>query len=107
MTTSRFFVCSLCQRPTTGWGNNPHPLIDSHDQCCDMCNENVINYRIVLCQRGIDRADKVPNDVAEMRKHLKLRCRLHNPKLYEGAKRKMIKQAARIAAENDIKETWR
>ena len=31
-------VCSLCGEKFTGWGNNPSPLADVDDRCCDDCN---------------------------------------------------------------------
>ena len=42
------FVCCLCGKKCTGWGNNPWPVDKTEDaRCCDECNsEKVIPARI-------------------------------------------------------------
>lgn len=37
--------CIICGKEIAGFGNNPWPLAD-HGQCCDECNEKVIEARI-------------------------------------------------------------
>lgn len=33
------FVCCICGKKITGWGNNPWPVDKSEDaRCCDTCN---------------------------------------------------------------------
>ena len=35
------WVCCLCGKPSSGFGNNPFPLCDENDtesRCCDICN---------------------------------------------------------------------
>lgn len=39
--------CSLCGEPFSGMGNNPEPLAEFEQRCCDVCNETkVIPARI-------------------------------------------------------------
>lgn len=48
MTTQNTFAqsCVLCHKDFIGYGNNPHPLADQEDRCCDTCNiERVIPAR--------------------------------------------------------------
>ena len=33
-------LCSICQTPFTGYGNNPEPV--NGGRCCDDCNQNVV-----------------------------------------------------------------
>ena len=40
-------VCCLCGKRLTDEGNEPWPLKDE-GRCCDTCNEDVIEARIVL-----------------------------------------------------------
>jgi len=45
MTTDSTKVCSLCEQPYEGYGNNPSPLTDrlgGFDRCCDDCNEELV-----------------------------------------------------------------
>lgn len=48
MADTKTFVCSICGREFTGWGNNPYPVTKGeNDRCCDDCNESkVIPARI-------------------------------------------------------------
>jgi len=41
--------CILCQRKIKGRGNNTRPL--AKGQCCDLCNNKVIEFRIKLSQQ--------------------------------------------------------
>lgn len=34
------FVCSICQLPFRGYGNNALPI--NPGRCCDRCDENVV-----------------------------------------------------------------
>ena len=37
------FTCCICGKETTGYGNNPAPVIDLPDsRCCDDCNINKV-----------------------------------------------------------------
>lgn len=39
--------CCLCGKMFKEWGNNPAPLADSKDSCCDDCNlKKVIPARL-------------------------------------------------------------
>ena len=42
------FVCCICGKKFTGWGNNPWPVSENPDaECCDECNATqVIPARI-------------------------------------------------------------
>ncbi len=33
-------ICSICQVPYTGWGNNAQPV--NNKRCCDYCNEHIV-----------------------------------------------------------------
>lgn len=33
-------ICSICQRPYTGFGNNAWPV--NEGRCCDACNSEVV-----------------------------------------------------------------
>jgi hypothetical protein len=33
------FNCSLCGREWSGYGNNPEPLAQFEERCCDDCND--------------------------------------------------------------------
>jgi hypothetical protein len=47
-------TCSLCGGPYTHWGNNPSPLKDIEERCCDRCNyEKVIPARMGLIPGGL------------------------------------------------------
>ena len=40
-------TCSLCGQQYTHWGNNPAPLKEFEERCCDKCNhEKVIPARM-------------------------------------------------------------
>ena len=43
------FICCICGKKCTGWGNNPWPVKDGeNDRCCDDCNtEYVVPARII------------------------------------------------------------
>lgn len=43
--------CVLCGRPITGWGNNPYPLAED-GECCDQCNNLVVQARLVRAIRA-------------------------------------------------------
>lgn len=35
----REYVCCICGKAFTGWGNNPYPVVKDEDaRCCDDCN---------------------------------------------------------------------
>jgi len=46
--------CCICHNTYEGFGNNPWPLMDTEDQCCDECNKQVVAIRIAdyLRQKG-------------------------------------------------------
>jgi hypothetical protein len=47
-------VCSICEQPYEGFGNNASPINDG--QCCDTCNEIVvIPARLHLLQDEVAR----------------------------------------------------
>lgn len=35
-------VCSICGEHYDGYGNNPEPVKDYHERCCDGCNKHFI-----------------------------------------------------------------
>jgi len=35
-------ICSLCGRKYSHWGNNPEPLKDIEERCCDECNQTKV-----------------------------------------------------------------
>ena len=37
-------ICVICEKLYSEWGNNAMPL--EHGQCCDVCNEMVIEARL-------------------------------------------------------------
>lgn len=43
------YVCCICGKKFTGWGNNPYPVVKTEGaRCCDECNdEKVIPARIM------------------------------------------------------------
>lgn len=45
--TSKTGTCSLCGGPYEHYGNNPYPLAEVDERCCDQCNyERVIPARL-------------------------------------------------------------
>ena len=40
--TGREFVCSLCAKQSKGYGNNPQPLKEFEERCCDECNYTMV-----------------------------------------------------------------
>lgn len=45
--TDKKFKCVLCKKEVKGYGNNPAPLGNVYDDCCDTCNRTkVIPARI-------------------------------------------------------------
>ena len=45
------YVCCICGKECTGYGNNPEPIVPyaSGQRCCDQCNaEKVIPKRLEL-----------------------------------------------------------
>lgn len=44
----KYFICCFCKKKTTGYGNNPAPVL-YNGLCCDKCNmEIVIPARLKL-----------------------------------------------------------
>ena len=41
------YVCCICGKKFTGWGNNPYPVVkEENARCCDECNNtHVISAR--------------------------------------------------------------
>ena len=36
-------ICSICERPFEGMGNNPQPVMPFEEQrCCDNCNDKIV-----------------------------------------------------------------
>ena len=45
--------CSLCDKNYEGMGNNPMPLKEVDERCCDTCNsEKVLPARIMRMMQG-------------------------------------------------------
>ena len=43
MTDIYTYKCSICGKETTGFGNDPRPIIDNEsERCCDDCNNNYV-----------------------------------------------------------------
>lgn len=47
MNKSNKFVCCLCNKIKTGYGNNPEPVMPEfengqYNRCCDKCNSFVV-----------------------------------------------------------------
>lgn len=41
--TNQEYVCCICGKKFTGWGNNPWPVVeDVNARCCDVCNNRVV-----------------------------------------------------------------
>lgn len=41
--TNQEYVCCICGKKFTGWGNNPYPVVDDiNAECCDRCNETKV-----------------------------------------------------------------
>ena len=36
------YVCCICGKKIEGYGNNPWPIGDSKEKCCDSCNINKV-----------------------------------------------------------------
>lgn len=37
------YVCCICGKEFTGYGNNPYPVVmDDYARCCDECNNDVV-----------------------------------------------------------------
>lgn len=37
------YVCCICGKKFTGWGNNPWPVVKDDDaRCCDVCNDTEV-----------------------------------------------------------------
>lgn len=37
------YICCICGKKFTGWGNNPYPVVkDENARCCDECNSTVV-----------------------------------------------------------------
>lgn len=41
-------VCCICGKEFEEWGNNPDPLGDVEESCCDGCNWLVITARMMV-----------------------------------------------------------
>ena len=39
---NRRFICCLCGKEESGWGNSPSPVSDADARCCDMCNMTLV-----------------------------------------------------------------
>ena len=41
------WVCSICKKPSHGFGNNPQPVksLEVEDRCCDDCNDKFVTPR--------------------------------------------------------------
>ena len=35
-------ICCICGKEFSGYGNNPEPVKNFNDGCCDECNINVV-----------------------------------------------------------------
>ena len=53
MMSNQEFVCCICGKKFTGWGNNPWPVVDNDNaRCCDECNaKDVIPARLAMLYR--------------------------------------------------------
>lgn len=52
--TNELHYCSLCGQPFRGFGNNPEPLADFDERCCDTCNASrVIPARLRNLSRNL------------------------------------------------------
>lgn len=41
--TNQEYVCCICGKKFTGWGNNPWPVVKDEDAlCCDGCNATAV-----------------------------------------------------------------
>ena len=40
ITPQTLHVCSICQKPFTGFGNNAYPI--NNGRCCNWCNDTVV-----------------------------------------------------------------
>ena len=40
MTKDEAYICSICQKPTAGFGNNADPV--NNGLCCGLCNRLVV-----------------------------------------------------------------
>jgi len=38
------WACSICKKPSHGFGNNPRPVknLKVEDRCCDACNDKFV-----------------------------------------------------------------
>lgn len=47
------YVCCICGKKFTGWGNNPWPVVDDENaRCCDECNgTDVVPARLAMMYR--------------------------------------------------------
>ena len=36
------YICSICGDKQYGYGNNPEPIHDFDDRCCDVCNSQYV-----------------------------------------------------------------
>lgn len=54
--TERRFTCCLCGSDWIGWGNNPDPLGDVTDKCCDFCNQSKVIPARLRQMGGLRRA---------------------------------------------------
>lgn len=40
--TGKKFTCCFCSKEFDGYGNNPSPVRDVSEECCDDCNQNIV-----------------------------------------------------------------
>lgn len=41
--TNQEYVCCICGKKFTGWGNDPWPVVeDENARCCDACNNEAV-----------------------------------------------------------------
>lgn len=52
---NRRFICCLCGKEETGWGNNPAPVSKADARCCDMCNATLVIPARMLIARYANR----------------------------------------------------
>ena len=52
------YKCVICRKESTGWGNNPMPVM-FHGRCCDKCNKTyVIPMRFMLLAQSKEDDEK-------------------------------------------------
>ena len=57
-------LCSICQEPYSGYGNNPEPVKPaSKGQCCDTCNHTEVIRARLLQLLGTDQEKKKKKNI--------------------------------------------